>query len=215
MKIESRTVGPFRENSYLLLDDDTGDAVIIDPGDEGDRLLQMIADSGATLRAVWLTHAHIDHIGAISAIRRRYNVPVYVHALDRPVYESQSFFAEAYGIPFEQPEPADAEVSHGDVLKVGNLAFDVVHTPGHSPGHVIYVGNGVAIGGDLLFAGSIGRTDLPLANPAHMTESLKQIAALPPETVVHPGHGPATTVGVELRTNPFLNGIANVRRDAR
>lgn len=213
MKIASRTVGPFQENSYLVVDEETGDAIIIDPGAEGDVLLEMIDDSGAALRAIWLTHAHLDHIGAISAIRRKHHVPVYSHPLDRSVYESQSFFAEGYGLPFEQPEPAEEELVHGDVMRVGKLEFKVSHTPGHSPGHVIFHGHGIALGGDLLFAGSIGRTDLPLANPAHMTESLRLIAALPAETRVYPGHGAATTVGAELRDNPFLNGIANVKRD--
>lgn len=213
MKILSRTVGLFEENSYLVVDESTGDAVMIDPGDEPERLLDMLTESGATLRAIWLTHAHIDHIGAIEAIRRRYPVPVHLHPADRPVYDVQSLFAEAYGIPFEQPGPPDAELAHDATVTVGTLTFRVLHTPGHAPGHVVYHGHGVVLGGDLLFAGSVGRTDLPLANPAHMTESLRLISALPPETVVHPGHGDATTVGDELRTNPFLNGTAHVRRD--
>lgn len=213
MKILSRTVGAFQENSYLVVDETTGDAVMIDPGAEGERLLEMLDESGATLRAIWLTHAHVDHIGAISAVRRRHPVPVYLHTADRAVYDSQSFFAQAYGIPFEQPEAPDAELAHGDTVRVGNLTFDVIHTPGHSPGHVIFNGHGVTLGGDLLFAGSIGRTDLPLANPAHMAQSLDTIAALAPETVVYPGHGVPTTIGAELRSNPFLNGTVNVKRD--
>lgn len=214
MKIFSRTVGLFEENSYLVVDETTGDAVMIDPGDEPEQLFEMLDESGATLRGIWLTHAHIDHIGAIEPIRRRHPVPVHLHPLDRPVYEVQSFFAEAYGIPFEQPGPPDVELEHEGTVSVGTLTFRVLHTPGHAPGHVVYHGNGVVLGGDLLFAGSVGRTDLPLANPAHMSDSLKLIGTLPPETVVHPGHGDATTIGEELRTNPFLNGTANVRRDA-
>lgn len=213
MKILSRTVGAFQENSYLVIDDETGDAVMIDPGAEGDRLLEMLDESGATLRAIWLTHAHLDHIGAISAIRRRYPVPVHLHPLDRGVYDSQAVFAEGYGLPFEQPDAPDVELEHGGVARVGKLSFDVIHTPGHSPGHVIFNGHGVTLGGDLLFAGSIGRTDLPLANPAHMRKSLAAISALPHDTIVYPGHGAATTIDAELRTNPFLNGTVNVRRD--
>ena len=214
MRILSRTVGPFQENSYLVVDDETGDAAIIDPGDQVDDLAAMIDSSGATLRAIWLTHAHLDHIGAISALRRRYGpIPVHLHALDLPVYEAQSFFAAQYGIPFEQPDAPDAEFSHGDAARIGKLSFDVIHAPGHSPGHVMYFGNGVLLGGDVLFAGSIGRTDLPLANPAHMQETLRQLATLPPETIVYPGHGEPTTVGEELASNPFLNGIANVKRN--
>lgn len=215
MKVSSRTVGAFRENTYLVIDDETGDAVVIDPGDEGDAIVAMIESSGATLRAVWLTHAHLDHIGAVSAVRRRFgDVPVHLHPLDRPVYDAQSFFAESYGVPFEQPDAPDRELAHGDVVHVGNLSFDVIHLPGHSPGHVVFHGNGIVFGGDVLFAGSIGRTDLPLANPAHMQESLNKMAGLPPDTIVYPGHGDATSIGAELSSNPFLNGLANVKRNA-
>lgn len=215
MKVLSRTVGAFRENTYLVIDDATGDAVVVDPGDEGDVIVSMIESSGATLRAVWLTHAHLDHIGAVSAVRRRFgNIPVHLHPLDRPVYDAQSFFAESYGVAFEQPDAPDRELAHGDVLRIGNLSFDVMHLPGHSPGHVVFHGNGIVLGGDVLFAGSIGRTDLPMANPAHMQESLTTMAALPPETIVYPGHGDATSIGAELSSNPFLNGMANVKRNA-
>lgn len=215
MKVLSRTVGAFQENTYLVMDEETGDAIIVDPGDEGEQIVAMIESSGATLRAIWLTHAHLDHIGAVSAVRRRYgDVLVHLHPMDRPVYDAQSFFAESYGVPFEQPAAPEAELAHGDVVRVGNLVFNVIHAPGHSPGHVVFHGHGIVLGGDVLFAGSIGRTDLPLANPAHMQESLNKMAALPPETVVYPGHGDATTIGEELRSNPFLNGIANVKRNA-
>ena len=215
MKIDSRTVGAFQENTYLVVDDATGDAIVIDPGAEADEIISMIQSSGATPRAIWLTHAHLDHIGAISELRRRYpDVPVHLHALDRPVYDSASFFAESYGVPFEQPEAPDEELAHGDVVRVGNLVFEVLHVPGHSPGHVAFHGNGILLGGDVLFAGSIGRTDLPMANPEHMQESLRNLAALPPDTVVYPGHGDATTIAEELRSNPFLNGLAHVKRNA-
>lgn len=215
MKVLSRTVGAFQENSYLVVDEETGEAVIIDPGADADDLVEMIESSGATLSAVWLTHAHLDHIGAVSAIRRRFaGVPVHLHPLDRPVYDAQSFFAESYQVPFEQPDAPDEDLAHGDVVRVGNLSFNVIHLPGHSPGHVVFHGHGIVLGGDVLFAGSIGRTDLPMANPAHMQLSLRTMAALPRETVVYPGHGATTTIGDELNSNPFLNGIANVKRNA-
>ena len=213
MKIQQLTVGPFQENVYLVIDETTNDAILIDPGDEGERILQMVEQSGASLRAVWLTHAHLDHIGGIVAVKRRHDVPVLLHPLDQPVYDAQAFFAEAYNIAFDPPPPPDQQIAHGDKVQVGSLVFDIVHTPGHSPGHVIYHGNGVILGGDLLFAGSIGRTDLPMANPDHMAESLQKLAAFPAQTIVYPGHGPSTTLDAERRSNPFLNGTANVKRD--
>lgn len=214
MRVLSRTVGPLQENCYLVVDDSTGDAVLIDPGDEPETLLRMLHESGATLRAIWLTHGHFDHIGAVEAVRRHVPVPVHLHADDRPVYDSQDFFASSYGVPFEQPAPADAELAHGDRVRVGSLEFEVIHTPGHAPGHVILHGNGIVFGGDVLFAGSIGRTDIPMADPAQLIQSLRTMSALPPATIVYPGHGAHTTIGDELRSNPFLNGTVNVKRDA-
>ena len=209
MKIDVRTVGPFQENCYLVIDESTNHAVLIDPGDEGDRLVGMVRDSGATLDAIWLTHAHIDHIGGIAEVRRHYDVPVHLHPLDLPYYTQLSArAAQMYGVAFEQPEGPDVELADGDVLSCGALRFTVMHVPGHAPGLVSFNGHGVALSGDLLFAGSIGRTDLPLCNPFDMDASLARFAELPVETVVYPGHGEGTTLGEEKRSNPFLAGRA-------
>ena len=214
MRIEFRTVGAFAENSYLLVDEVSGRAVLIDPGDEGDRLIAMVAASGAALDAIWLTHAHLDHIGAINSVRARYPVPVYLHPLDLPFYERLSAHASRmYGLPWDQPEAVTLPIADGDRLACGTLNFAVKHVPGHAPGQVSFTGHGVAISGDLLFAGSIGRTDLPLSDPYAMDTSLESFATLSASTVVYPGHGPTTTIGKELETNPFLSGrVRTVKR---
>ena len=214
MRIEERTVGAFEENCYLLVDDETGHAVLIDPGDEGVRIVDMVRAADVELQAVWLTHAHVDHIGAVAAVVREFRVPVHLHPLDLPYYtELSARAAVMYGIEFEQPEGPDRHLADGDTLHCGTLRFDVMHVPGHAPGLVAFTGHGVSFGGDLLFAGSIGRTDLPLGNEADMYASLtRYTTSLTDETVVYPGHGPTTSVGREKRSNPFLLGAARLVR---
>ena len=204
MRFETCTVGAFQENAYLIIDETTNAAVLVDPGAEPERLIDMVRASGATLDAIWLTHAHIDHIGAIAGIRREWPVPVHLHPADLPLYRRGEHQAALYGLAFEQPADPDVELADGTRVAVGSLTFDVLHTPGHAPGHVVFQRAHMVFGGDLLFAGSIGRTDLPLADPAAMERSLARICTLDPATVVHPGHGPATTVGRERATNVFL-----------
>ncbi len=210
MIVTATTVGPFEENSYLVIDEASGRAVYIDPGDEGERLIDVLRRSGATLDAIWLTHAHLDHIGGIAAIRRVHDVPILMHPLDAPVYARGSESAEIYGVPFEAPPPPDGPLAEGQVVRAGGISFNVMHLPGHAPGHVAFVGADRVFGGDVLFAGSIGRTDMPYCDPAAMSESLARIATLPEPHIVHPGHGPATTISRELRDNPFLSGAARV-----
>ena len=213
MKIDFRTVGPFVENSYLIVDDQAGRAVFVDPGDEADVLVAMGEASGAEIDGIWLTHAHVDHIGGIVGVRRRWPVSVAMHPRDSAVFERAGEIAHMYGIPFEKPDPPDVDLAEGHQLTVGSLRFEVLHVPGHAPGHCVFVGEGVMMGGDMLFAGSVGRTDLPLSDHAAMHASLQRLSALDPSLVVWPGHGPSTTIGRELQTNPFLTGVARpIRR---
>jgi glyoxylase-like metal-dependent hydrolase (beta-lactamase superfamily II) len=136
---------------------------------------------------------------------------VFLHPADTPLFAAGERQAAFYGLPFEQPQPPDRSFADGDRVRVGSIEFDVMHTPGHSPGLVVFHGNGVLIAGDLLFAGSIGRTDLPLSNPADMEASLGRVMRdVLDDVIVHPGHGPSTSVGQERATNPFLNGQARV-----
>ena len=215
MKFNVRAVGPFDENAYIVVDEATNRAVLIDPGAEPEQIVAMVRESGATLDAIWLTHAHLDHIGAIAGVRRQWKVPVHLHPDDLPLYERATDQADVYGVAFEQPANPDVELSDGDVLHVGRLRFEVIHTPGHSPGHVVFRSEDMVFGGDLLFAGSIGRTDFPLSDPRRMTASLARICELDDATIIHPGHGPSTTIGKERATNPFLAGIDGAVRSAR
>ena len=210
MRVETLTVGPFQENCYLLIDERSKKSVVIDPGSDGDRIVEAIDRSGTELEAVWITHAHVDHVGAIASVKRRWDVPVYLHPLDRRLYEAAPRQADVYGVPFEEAPPPDREFADAQELKVGEVPMTVMHTPGHAPGHVVIFGDGIALVGDCLFAGSIGRTDLPFSNPPQLAESLEKIVALDPNTVVYPGHGAATTIGQERESNPFLNGTARI-----
>lgn len=203
--------GPLRENAYLVFDRNSGEGAMVDPGDEGARLIAAVEHAGVTLSAIWLTHAHFDHVGAVRAVRRHFNVPVFLHEADVPLFEAGPFQAASYGLAFDGDEVPSGRFHEGQGLRLGGLSFTVMHTPGHSPGHVIVHGHGIALVGDCLFAGSIGRTDLPLGNPVELARSLERIVALPPDTRVLPGHGPGTTIGVERRSNPWLLELVGSR----
>ncbi len=208
MKVIGCTVGPLQENAWLVIDEEAGEAVLVDPGDEAERLADLVAAHDARLTGIWLTHAHVDHVGAVGPLVERFGAPVALHPLDLPLYERAPSIGVMYGMRIPPLPAPEVQLAEGDVVHVGSLAFEVVHLPGHAPGHVAFVGQGVALVGDVVFAGSIGRTDLPLSDPRAMRQSLARVAGWAPETVLHPGHGPSTTVGRELASNPFLSGLA-------
>ena len=203
--------GPLQENAYLVIDRVSRDAAMVDPGEDGDRLIEAVEQANVRLRAIWLTHAHFDHVGAVRALRTRFDVPVFLHEKDVPMFEAGPFQAASWGLPFEGDEVPAERFTEGQGLRLGELSFTVMHTPGHSPGHVTLHGHGISLVGDCLFAGSIGRTDLPMADGPAMARSLERIMALPPETRVLPGHGPATTVGEERRSNPYIRELLGDR----
>ncbi len=209
LRISAIPVGPFQANAYLLVDDVTQRAALVDPGEEGDRLAAAVTLAGATLDAIWVTHGHLDHVGGIAAVRRSFpDVPIWLHDADRPLYDSVERQGRVYGLPVEVPPAADRAWVDGDHVTLGEHVFRIVHLPGHAPGHVALVGATDVFVGDVVFAGSIGRTDLPLCDPGAMQVSLAKVAAWPGHLRLHPGHGGSTTVDTEVRTNPFLRGLA-------
>ena len=199
--------GQFAENCYLVADRRTREAVIIDPGEEPAMFLAELDTRAWHLGAIWLTHDHIDHIMGVGAVRRATGAPIHLHPLDRPIYDALPQFGAWVGMQLEPPPPPDVALQAGVPVRIGRFEFDVRFTPGHSPGSVSFVGHDMVFGGDVLFNGSIGRTDLPGGDYATLMGSIQsQFLSLPDSTVVHSGHGPDTTIGVERLTNPFLTG---------
>lgn len=202
------TNGVFAENCYLVADREEGVAVLVDPGEEAELFLARLETEGFALQAVWLTHAHLDHVAGVGRVVEATGVPVWLHPADRMLYDRAPDQAAALlGLTIAAPPPPDHALAAGDRMAVGSAEFTVRHVPGHSPGHVAFVGHGCALAGDVLFAGSVGRVDLPGGDGPTLLESIRsELLTLPDETVVYPGHGPATTVGAERRANPFLTG---------
>ncbi len=202
MMIEQLPVGPLLANCYLVADEASRRAIVVDPGDEGPRIAAMIERLRLAVDFIVLTHGHFDHLGAVGPIRAVTGAPVVVHEAEQETMRAPKLFA---GLEIEEPLVPDRLLKDGETLIVGAHRLTVVHTPGHSPGHITLVGEGLALVGDVIFAGSIGRTDLPGGDFVTLMNSItRHILTLPDETVLYPGHGPATTVGRERATNPFL-----------
>ncbi len=210
-EIVALTNGAFAENCYIIADPGSGEAVIVDPGEETDLFLARLRGRGWTLKAIWLTHAHLDHVAGVGPLKAATGAPVFLHPADRLLYDHVPAQAAMFGLAAQAPPPPDADLADGQTLAVGGCRFAVLHTPGHSPGSVSFVGHGQAIVGDLIFSGSVGRTDLPGGDTETLLASIRdKLYALPNETAVLPGHGPATTIGAEKRTNPFVKLVPGV-----
>jgi hydroxyacylglutathione hydrolase len=209
MQIVQIPNGQFVENCYLVIDERAGECAIVDPGEEAGLILHKVAATGAKPVAIWLTHAHIDHVLGVPRVAAETGAPVWLHPADRPLYDAVPEQATWFGLEAPALPPPDRTFAHGDAVRVGDVAFQVRHTPGHSPGSVSLVGPGVVLGGDVLFAGSIGRTDLPGGDFDTLIASIeRELLSLPEATIVYTGHGPQTTIGHERRANPFLTGAA-------
>jgi len=208
LTVVSLVNGQFSENCYLLADSVARRAVIIDPGEEPALFLAELERRGWTLEAVWLTHAHVDHIMGVGAVKAATGVPVFLHPADRPLYDALPSQGEWMGVRLEAPPAPDAMLADRQELELGSHRVTVRHTPGHSPGGVSFLAPGRVFAGDVLFSGSIGRTDLPGGDYQTLLDSIQSVfLPLPDSTIVHSGHGPDTTIGVERVTNPFLLGV--------
>lgn len=214
LHLRVEAVGPLRANAVLVVAGD--DAVLIDPGGEAERLLDMISASGARLREIWLTHAHVDHLGALQDVIDALGpLPVRMHPADAPLYRDAAIWAAGLGLTVPAPTVATTPLADGEELRVGAVRARCLHLPGHAPGHVVFAFDeaGVVIAGDTLFLGSIGRTDLPYGDEATLLAGIRdRLLVLPDATRIVPGHGPATTVGDERRSNPFLAGTGPAQR---
>jgi hydroxyacylglutathione hydrolase len=210
LDVRQLPVGAIAENCFIVRREGSGKAVIVDPGEEPDRILAEVEEMGVGVEAILVTHCHFDHIGAVAPVARATGAPVYCPKLEVPVLADIMSFVPFAGFgPYESYE-ADEEVEGGEALELAGLTFDVVFTPGHSPGHVTYsVRDEEAIfSGDVLFQGSVGRVDLPGGDGPTLLRSIRTlIESHSPETGVYPGHMDVTTLGAERTTNPFLTQL--------
>lgn len=224
MIIEEITVTAFQQHTRILGCEETKQAICIDPGDEAERIVETLERRGLTLQAIALTHAHLDHVGGVAALKKlKPEAKINLHEGDVFMYQALPEQPAWIGIPraqwqalgfaFEEPPPVDEYWNDGQKYSVGKLEFEILHCPGHTPGHVVLYEptERKVFVGDVLFAGSIGRTDLPGGSTQQLLSSIKtKLMTLPDDVVVYSGHGPTTTIGEERLMNPFLTGFAGV-----
>jgi hydroxyacylglutathione hydrolase len=212
MILASAAEGPFQKNGYVVGCERTRTAVYIDPGDEVEQLLAFIADHELKVSHILLTHAHVDHVSGVAEAKRRLQAPIYLHPDDQLLYDNAAKMGAMFGLEVEQPPPVDQYYDLKSQLTFGDYLIDVHHTPGHAPGAVCLAvrrsGDTAApalFAGDNLFAGSIGRTDLPGGDYEVLMKAITEVLfAFPDESIVYSGHGPETTIGRERRSNPFV-----------
>lgn len=208
MILECETVGVFAENCYILGCEDSREAVVIDPGDEVPRICDTLKRWELSVRWVCLTHAHIDHVGGVRELKEAVGGEVLLHPREEPLLQNLPMQAALFGVPLHGTSKPDRLVLEGEVIRFGGYEMRVVETPGHSPGGVCFllVDQRVAFVGDTLFAGSVGRTDLAGGSFDTLVESIqRKLFVLEDDTRVYPGHGPATTIGAEKRSNLFVH----------
>ena len=210
MIIDTVVVGPFATNCYIVGSESTKEGIIIDPGDEAGVILERVSEIGLDIKLIALTHGHIDHIGALKAIKEATGAELAVHTDDAKSLRGKGGLIISMlvsGLAYPKPPSPDRLLEDGDSLYIGDLHLKVLHTPGHTPGGICLAGEGVVFSGDALFNYGIGRTDLPGGSYRQLIESIQtKLMVLPDETIVYPGHGRETSIGTERSGNPFLSG---------
>jgi glyoxylase-like metal-dependent hydrolase (beta-lactamase superfamily II) len=209
LDIQTLSLGLIGTNCHLVSDTETRNAVIVDPSGDGPVIAEAVRRGGLTVTAVWLTHAHYDHIGALADVKRAFGAPIHLHPAEWDwVTDSNKCLASLAGLRLD-PQPADERLADGQVLRGADRDWTVVHVPGHSPGLCAFhcSGEKIVLGGDLLFRGSVGRVDLPGSDPRAMETSLKRALEWPDGTRILSGHGPETTMAFERRHNPYVREI--------
>jgi glyoxylase-like metal-dependent hydrolase (beta-lactamase superfamily II) len=208
MLIETLVVSPLAVNCYIVGDEETREAMVIDPGDNAREILDALRRGRLNVKAIVNTHAHFDHVGAVSQVREATGAPFMIHADEAPILAAASGSAALWGMYVPQPKPADRLLREGDEVRVGSIAFRVLHTPGHTPGGICLLHDKTVFVGDTLFQGSIGRTDFPGGDYGTLMASIRgKLLPLPDETVVYSGHGAPTTIGEEKQFNPFVRPL--------
>jgi len=198
-------VGPLDTNCYLVYCGETLDCAVIDPGAEAERIFPLIYELKLEPSVLLNTHGHLDHVGANRDIKEKFDIPLCIHGLDKPLLESCLQSELSFFLSAKESPPPDRLLQDGDTISIGRSSLRVLHTPGHTPGSVSFLGDGFLFSGDTLFNGGVGRTDLPGGSTRDLENSIRtRILTLSPETIVLPGHGPWTTVGEENASNPFL-----------
>jgi len=203
MVIKKLAVGPLESNCFIIADENTKEVLVIDPGDEPDRILDLINENDYNVKYIVCTHAHFDHVGAVPDLKKETGAKIVIHRDEIEIYKNTGDQAALWGYELDPlPEP-DMFASEGDKLEIGDLIFEIIHTPGHSPGGICLYGEGILITGDTLFAGSVGRTDFYGGNIEKLKSSFKRLMSLSDEVRVLPGHGPESTIGKEKSDNFF------------